>query len=59
MKNLSKTPFQAALGRGWISEEARSQTQYHEPSIQLLAFDSGDKSLRFCYYHDGFYRVGR
>jgi hypothetical protein len=34
------------------------KTQYHEPSIQLLAFDSGEKSLRFCYYHDGFYQGG-
>ncbi len=50
--------FQLHWGGGWIEEEARSRTSYHEPSIQLLSFDSGDKAVRFCYYHDGFYQGG-
>ena len=57
-KKSVKRRFQLHWGGGWITEEARSKTQYHEPSIQLLAFDSGEKSLRFCYYHDGFYQGG-
>jgi hypothetical protein len=34
-----------------IVEEASTMTPYHEPPIQLLAFDGGTKSLRFCAYH--------
>ncbi len=26
-------------------------TPFHEPTIQLLAFDDGSRSLRFCVYH--------
>ena len=55
---FKKRRFQLHWGGGWIAEEARSKTHYHEPSIQLLLFDSGQKSLRFCYYHDGFYQGG-
>ena len=57
-KNFLKRRFQLHWGGGWIMEEARSKTQYHEPSIQLLSFDSGGRSIRFCYYHDGFYQGG-
>jgi hypothetical protein len=57
-KELSKRRFQLHWGGGWITEEARSVTPYHEPSIQLLSFDSGTKSLRFCYYHDGMFQGG-
>ena len=57
-KKFLKRRFQLHWGRGWITEEARSKTQYHEPSIQLLSFDSGGRSIRFCYYHDGFYQGG-
>jgi hypothetical protein len=53
-----KRRFQLHWGGGWITEEARSETQYHEPSIQLLSFDSGERSIRFCYYHDGHYQGG-
>ena len=49
-KELRRRRFKLHWGSGWITEEARSATQYHEPSIQLLSFDSGAKSLRFCYY---------
>jgi len=57
-KGFRKRRFQLHWGGGWITEEARSQTEYHEPSIQLLSFDSGERSIRFCYYHDGFYQGG-
>ena len=57
-KGFRKRRFQLHWGGGWITEEARSKTQYHEPSIQLLSFDSGDRSIRFCYYQDGFYQGG-
>ena len=57
-KKFRKRKFQLHWGGGWITEEARSRTQYHEPSIQLLSFDSGERSIRFCYYHDGFYQGG-
>jgi hypothetical protein len=57
-KELRNRRFKLHWGGGWITEEARSVTQYHEPSIQLLSFDSGAKSLRFCYYHDGMFQGG-
>jgi hypothetical protein len=57
-KTLPKRRFKLHWGEGWISEEARSETDYPEPSIQLLSFDSGDRCLRFCYYHDGSYQGG-
>jgi hypothetical protein len=57
-KKILKRRVQLHWGGGWITEEARSKTQYHEPSIQLLSFDSGARSIRFCYYHDGLYQGG-
>lgn len=58
-KNAAKKRrFQLHWGGGWITEEARCKTPYHEPAIQLLAFDSGTRSIRFCYYHEGFYQGG-
>jgi hypothetical protein len=57
-KEPRRRRFKLHWGGGWITEEARSITQYHEPSIQLLSFDSGAKSLRFCYYHDGMFQGG-
>jgi hypothetical protein len=57
-KPTRKRRFQLHWGGGWITEEARSETRYHEPSIQLLSFDSGEQALRFCYYHEGMYQGG-
>ena len=57
-KPIRKRRFKLHWGGGWITEEARSITQYHEPSIQLLRFDTGVKSLRFCYYHEGIFQGG-
>lgn len=44
-------PFSLHWGKGVIAEEASVITPFHEPTIQLLAFDDGTKSLRFCVYH--------
>jgi len=57
-KEFRRRRFKLHWGGGWIAEEARSETQYHEPSIQLLSFDSGGKSLRFCYYQEGMFQGG-
>jgi hypothetical protein len=57
-KQFRRRRFKLHWGGGWITEEARSLTQFHEPSIQLLSFDAGTKSLRFCYYHDGMFQGG-
>jgi hypothetical protein len=47
-------PFQVHWGRGSIVEEAGYEGQYHEPRIQLLEFEDGSLSIRFCYYnHSG------
>lgn len=44
-------PFDLHWGKGVIAEEASVNTKFHEPTIQLLAFDDGSTSLRFCSYH--------
>jgi len=44
-------PFDLHWGKGVIAEEASVVTEFHEPTIQLLAFEDGSKSLRFCAYH--------
>ena len=46
-------PFTMHWGGGQIIEEASYQGQYHEPAIQLLKFDDGSTTIRFCYYSDG------
>lgn len=45
--------FKLHWGEGAIAEEARIETRYHEPAIQLLQFDSGLREIRFCAYRDG------
>lgn len=45
-------PFELHWGEGVIAEEASVKTPFHEPTIQLLAFDDGSRSLRFCVYQD-------
>ncbi len=44
-------PFTLHWGSGQIEEEASHVGQYHEPSIQLLRYDDGSASIRFCYYN--------
>ena len=43
--------FEFHFGKGVITEEVSIKCPYHEPTIQLLEFESGEKSLRFCVYH--------
>ncbi len=43
-------PFALHWGDGQIVEEATCTGQHHEPSLQLLEFDDGSLSVRFCYY---------
>ena len=44
-------PFDLHWGKGVIAEEASVITPFHEPTIQVLAFDDGSRSVRFCAYH--------
>jgi len=46
-------PFKMPFGSGKIVEEASITSKYHEPTIQLLKFDNGDKVIRFCSYNKG------
>lgn len=43
-------PFAFEWGKGEVVEEATFVGPYHEPSIQLLEYDDGSRSVRFCYY---------
>ena len=43
-------PFAFSWGKGMVVEEASHEGQYHEPRIQLLEYDDGTLSVRFCYY---------
>ncbi len=43
-------PIALHWGSGHIVEEAAYDGQHHEPSLQLLEFEDGLLSLRFCYY---------
>jgi hypothetical protein len=45
--------FKMPFGSGMIVEEASIISKYHEPTIQLLKFDNGDKVIRFCSYNKG------
>ena len=46
-------PFKMPFGSGKIVEEASITSKYHEPTIQLLKFDNGNKVIRFCSYKKG------
>ena len=51
--------FNLHWGKGQIVEEASVEGQYHQPSIQLLEFEDGLLSIRFCYYnHHGRFQRG-
>jgi len=52
---MRKVPraFKMPFGSGMIVEEASITSKYHEPTIQLLKFDNGDKVIRFCSYNKG------
>ena len=44
-------PFSLHWGSGQIEEEASHVGRYHEPAVQLLRYDDGSTSIRFCYYN--------
>ena len=46
-------PFKMPFGKGMVVEEASITSKYHEPTIQLLKFDNGDKVIRFCSHNKG------
>jgi hypothetical protein len=50
-------PFEMPWGKGRIVEEASATTPHHEAVIQLLEYEDGGLSVRFCHYdHDGRFR---
>ena len=49
--------FEFHWGGGWVTEEASVRTPHHEPTIQLLEYESGEKAIRFCGYEGA--RMGR
>ena len=60
MKTTSRElprPFAMPWGMGEIVEEATAVGEWSEPSIQLLRYDDGTESIRFCQYdHRGRFR---
>ncbi len=40
-------------GKGMVVEEVSITSKFHEPTIQLLKFENGDKAIRFCSYNEG------
>ena len=47
-------PFSLHWGGGQIVEEASFDGLHHGPAVQLMEFDDGSISIRFCYYsHTG------
>lgn len=53
MPSVRRVPrkFEFHWGKGIIKEEASVVTPHHEPTIQLLQYDTGEKAIRFCAYH--------
>ena len=49
--------FEFHWGQGWVKEEASVKTPHHEPTIQLLEYESGERAIRFCGYEGA--RMGR
>ncbi|MCH8206053.1 MAG: hypothetical protein IH956_03515 [Chloroflexi bacterium] len=43
-------PFSLHWGGGLIVEEASHVGEHHRPALQLLEFEDGSLSVRFCYY---------
>lgn len=50
-------PFEFHWGKGEVVEEVSVMRPQWEPTIQLLRYEDGEESLRFCYYHGA--RFGR
>ncbi|TMF64974.1 MAG: hypothetical protein E6H88_07320 [Chloroflexi bacterium] len=56
MKSKSREvprPFAMPWGKGDIVEEITAVGQWHEPAIQLLRYEDGSESVRFCSYDHG------
>ena len=53
MASVRRVPrkFEFHWGKGIVKEEVSVLTPYHEPTIQLLQYDTGERALRFCVYH--------
>ena len=43
-------PFSYHWGSGYIVEEASFLGRWHQPTIQLLEYEDGSLSIRFCAY---------
>ena len=43
-------PFELPWGRGQITEEVTVLHEHWAPTIQLLEYEDGQKSVRFCNY---------
>lgn len=50
-------PFRMPWGKGQIVEEVSIPCPHWEPTVQLMEYEDGERSLRFCYYSEG--RFGR
>src|SRR5947209_10607189 len=47
-------PFQVPWGGGRIVEEVYVESEHHVPTVQLLEYEDGSLSVRFCSYsHTG------
>ncbi|MBM4406284.1 MAG: hypothetical protein FJ039_08920 [Chloroflexi bacterium] len=46
-------PFAMPWGKGNITEEVQVIRDHWEPAIQLMEYEDGSKSLRFCFYTKG------
>jgi len=46
-------PFKMPWGNGMVVKEVSITSKFHEPTVQLLQLDSGEKAIRFCSYNKG------
>ncbi len=49
-KRVVPRPFSFHWGGGQIVEEATFVSEHHEPTVQLLEYEDGSLSIRFCSY---------
>jgi hypothetical protein len=53
-KMKTNKPFSFHWGSGYVAEEARVESEYHVPTLQLLKYTEGEAagqvSVRFCSY---------
>jgi hypothetical protein len=53
MERKLPRPFSMPWGNGMVVEEASFEAEWHEPTIQLLEYEDGSQSVRFCSYNHG------